>query len=330
MKLKPWYTKHIWKKTNINAESDIIYEIFKKIVPTFTEEIIASIYVSGFREKNNEIADKILDIYRKYHPSNLVDFLYNKMTQSKNIIYIYSSIKDDLIISNNDNMNLIIDNNNSKIFRIFNDNITIQLLAESIKSIYELEKTINIFINDKHKNLFILKCSVQENFNKMNQINCLIDDCLLKYNKRTNIENKYFVLIIYLIRENNEIKIFQEKNKYNILSSSCIIPKLTNNSKHVFIDTLNSKYYDFIKLLTSYNNYLFDFFFFDELKFNIETPFIYMEYEFSNNETSELNYKNYIKKMTEEIFDNEYTLNILKKCLLKFSLETRQILKLIF
>ena len=55
-----------------------------------------------------------------------------------------------------------------------------------------------------------------------------------------------------------------------------------------------------------------------------------MEYEFSNNETSELNYKNYIKKMTEEIFDNEYTLNILKKCLLKFSLETRQILKLIF
>ena len=55
-----------------------------------------------------------------------------------------------------------------------------------------------------------------------------------------------------------------------------------------------------------------------------------MEYEFSKNETNELNYKNYIKKMTKEIFDNEYTLNILKKCLLKISLETKQILKLIF
>jgi hypothetical protein len=50
--------KTYMEKTNINAESDIIYEIFKKIVPTFTEEIIASIYVSGFREKYNKIAEK--------------------------------------------------------------------------------------------------------------------------------------------------------------------------------------------------------------------------------------------------------------------------------
>ena len=113
------------EEKNINVESDIIYEIFKKIVPTFTEEIIASIYASGFREKNNEITDKILDIYHKYLPSNLVDFLYNKKSQNKNIIYTYSSIKDDLILSNNDNMNLIIDNNNCKIYKIFNSNNTI-------------------------------------------------------------------------------------------------------------------------------------------------------------------------------------------------------------
>ena len=55
-----------------------------------------------------------------------------------------------------------------------------------------------------------------------------------------------------------------------------------------------------------------------------------MTYEFSKNETNELNSKNYREKMTQKILENKYIQNILQKSLLKLTIGTKEILKRIF
>ena len=338
------------EKKYFNKNIDIKYEILKKIVPTFSEELIASIFVSGFREEKKDIAEKILDIYDEYHPSNLSDFLYNKIEQQVNIIYTYSTISDELIYYNKDNIKynnkinkdninqIIEDKNNIEEEKniLFDFNRSTEIYVESVKSILDMQKIIDEFIKEESKNLFVLKFSNKEkDLNKMNQIYYTIEDCLTKSSKNINTKNKFFIFIVYLMREENDMKKDVEKNNntinsYNILSSTNIVSKLSSNCHHVFIDNLNAKHYDFIKTLSLKNNDLFEFFFIDELQKNIDTSFRFMAYEFSKNETNELNNKNYREKMTEKILENKYIQDILKKSLLKISLGTREILKPIF
>ena len=155
--------KYSQKKKYFDNNINIFDEVIKIIVPTFTEEIIASIFISGFKEMKKDIADKILDIYEEKHPHNLSDFINKKMFLQKNIIYTYSSISDKLIIQNNDikinednfdyNENRIIINediNDNNINKNENYNIekTKEIYIESIKSIIELEKLIDDFMNE--------------------------------------------------------------------------------------------------------------------------------------------------------------------------------------
>ena len=354
------------QKKYINQNIDIIYEVFKKIVPTFTEEIIASIFVSGFKEEKKDIADKILDIYSEYHPSNISDFLYNKVFQQKNVIYTFSSISDDLLFVNNkkkednekddeninkieenasdnedgnkiniinDGMNIININDEDKDIE-FNKENTVEIYVEGIKSILDLEKMIDEFLNEENKNLFVLRFSNKEkDLNKMNQINYLIDDCLLKNKnindnkneKKINLDKKYFIFLVYLIRDENNFVL----NNHDVLLPG-IISKLTNNCHHVFIDNLSAKTYDFIKTLTLQDNDLFEFFFIDELEKNIDISFRFMLYEFSKNESKELNSNNYREKMTEKILKNKNIQNILKTALFKISIGTKEILRPLF
>ena len=369
------FSKH---KKYFNQNIDIYYEVFKKIVPTFTEEIIASIFVSGFKEENKDIADKIINIYSVYHPSNISDFVNNKMIKQKNIIYTYSSISDELLllknqktvketndnkgdinIINNNEINInkynLNENNNYNINEEkeyypnkildeknieFNANSTKEIYIESIKSILDLEKLIDEFLNEESKHLFVIKFSNKEkDLNKMNQINYLIDDCLYRFksNNEQNIievNKKYFLLIVYLIREDNDPKYKENINKENIKNINVfrlgMISKLIDNCHQVFIDNLKAKDYDLIKTLTMKNNDLFEFYFIDELKKNIDTSFRFMTYEFSKNETKVLNRNNYREEMTEKILNNKYIQNLIKNALLKLCIGTKEILRPIF
>ena len=364
------------QKQYFKKNLDIVFEILKIIVPTFTQEIIASIFVSGFKEEKKDLSDKIFDIYTEYHPCNLSDFVNNKMVHQKNVVYTYSSITDDLVFYNNKknenmaNENVINDNSNQIIdineydnpnrisiidehenyndinivdeYNTFDLKKTKQIYVESIKSVFDLGKIIDDYLNEEDKNLFVLKFrNKPEDLSKMTQINYLIDDhiMLFKNSKNVNekyITQKYFILLVYLIREDpdeNNKKINEEKNKEannNNTSPSGILSKLTDNCQHVFIDNLCGKDYDFIKTLTMEDNDLVGYFFIDELKKNIDTSFRFMAYEFSKNETPELNSKNYRQLMTEKILSNKYIQNILKKSLNKLSIGTKEILKPIF
>ena len=85
-------------------------------------------------------------------------------------------------------MNIININDEDKEIE-FNKENTVEIYVEGIKSILDLEKIIDEFLNEENKNLFVLRFSNKEkDLNKMNQINYLIDDCLLK-NKNIN-DNK--------------------------------------------------------------------------------------------------------------------------------------------
>ena len=382
--IKALVYKYSKQKQFFNKNIDVYNEVFKKIVPTFTEEIIASIFVSGFKEEKRDIADKIINIYSEYHPSNLSDFINNKMIEQKNVIYTYSSITDELLLFNNkksfnaindnienindidnniEDINSIDENKNQNINEIneednyniieeehnqknkeknieFDLKNTKEIYIESIKSILDLEKLIDEFLNEENKNLFVIKFSNKEkDLNKMNQINYLIDDCLNRF-KSNNEENiikvskKYFILIVYLIREEFEMKkkenIKKENMKNNNVFNLGMISKLNDNCHQVFIDNLKAKDYDFIKTLTMKNNELFEFFFLDELQKNIDTSFRFMTYELSKNETDALNSSNYREEMTEKILNNKDIQNLIKKALLKLCIGAKEILRPIF
>ena len=257
------------------------------------------------------------------------------MDVQKNIIYTYSSISEQLIFQNNE-MNIvndIIEDEQNRIMindEMDYDNIkekeqftlekTKEIYIESIKSIIELEKIIDDFINEENQNLFIIKFrNDKKELDKMYQINLLIDDCITKYN---NITKKYFIFIVYLIREEN----FNEKNK----EQNNLISKVSKNCYSVFIDNLNGKDYNLIKLLRMKKEDLFNFFFLDELQNNIDISFRFMSYDFSNNETDSLNRNNYRKMMIKKISENKKIQKMLKNCLIKLSINPKEILKPIF
>ena len=343
--------KYSTMKKYFDKSIDVFYEVLKILVMTFAEEIIASIFISGFKEEKKDIADKIVEIYEENHPHSFNDFINNKMNIHKNIIYTYSSIseqisfKDNEINELNDNNEKEEENNNNIILKEDDDDFNLiesdnekekkeqynntqckEIYIESIKSILELEKIIDDFINEESQNLFVIKFRNNKNdLDKMYQINSLIDECTSK-NNNNNINNnkskKYFIFIVYLIREEN----IDEKNK----EQNNLISRVCKNCYSVFIDNLNGKKYNLSKLLTMKSEELFKFFLIDELQNNIDISFRFMAYEFSKNETKQLNRDNYRKLMIEKILGNKNIQKYIGKCLLKISINPKEILRSIF
>ena len=176
------YKYNLIKKNNNDYKMDIKYEILKLFVSRFTEEIISSLLDSGFKENHNDIFTQIIDIYKEKHPSNFIDFLFNKMTMQKNIIYTYSSITEQLSficknkneinsinnintindINNindiNDNFSLLNNNNNINDINdndlMFNENKTAQFYIYTMKTVFEIEPNIIDLIEKSGQNLF--------------------------------------------------------------------------------------------------------------------------------------------------------------------------------
>ena len=162
-------------------------------------------------------------------------------------------------------------------------------------------------MNEENENLFVIKFrNKQKELEKMYQVNILIDGFITKYNSKN--KNKYFVFIVYLIKD--------DISKLNL--SEHLISKVSKNTYSIFIDNLNGKEYNLIKLLTMKNDELFKFFLIDELHKNIDISFRFMAYEFSNNETDDLNRNNYRKIMLEKIINNKNIQKYIGICLLQF------------
>ena len=82
------------EKQGLEYEENLIKEVFKVIVPTFCQDLIVSMMVSGVKPRN--YIDMVLNIYNDSNYYNFVSFLQN-IKKRKNIIYTFTKITQDII-----------------------------------------------------------------------------------------------------------------------------------------------------------------------------------------------------------------------------------------
>ena len=165
-------------KNNKIILDDVMKYVFNKLVPIFSQDIIAYMSVSGFKNNYPEIAQLIYKIYNK-KKNNLKDFLINT-NKRKNIIFTFSNPLDPIFIDKN--LNTEKENENEeKIFSnklgYINDSKTNKIFISSLKSEKNFERKIREFYHNKNQNLCLLKFNENE-LSQLSHINFLVDSSL--------------------------------------------------------------------------------------------------------------------------------------------------------
>ena len=80
-------------------ESYIIKNVFKTIVPSFSQDIIASMFFAKVDKNYNKIKDFALEIYKKSLFNNF-DSFFKQIESKNNIIYTFSKINENLFEDN--------------------------------------------------------------------------------------------------------------------------------------------------------------------------------------------------------------------------------------
>ena len=277
-------------------ESKIVKKIFEKIVPTFCQDIIASIISSKMDEKYKDYNDMVLDIYQD---KKCVDFatFFEKIELRRNIIYTFSKITEEII---GENMIL-----NNKMYGTFNKDKTEFAMIESIKSENDLSSLLKSFTNSL-KNLLILRFA-EEDINKINLVDHIIN----------NFENEYGVLrekvILLIIHRQRNLK-----SSMNIKKNKTIpdfIPFINDDYHQIFIDNLQGKeLYDITLLQTDKKKKILDEFinktyFIDN---NLFTVLNFIKFNILY-ETDEINNKNILSLLSTEILSNTELKDLLIK-----------------
>ena len=215
---------YIASKEGLNEKDEIIKFVFKKIVPTFTEDIMFILNKFGFKAKYNKYYDDILEIYqsnKKYNIKKYIEDCKNNIS----IIYTFSPVDDlkkEKIYNNN--------------FNIIIKKITIEEISVSdINTVKQLEKYIIKFIDSK-KNLCVFKFRENDLF-KLSNIYNIINE----YSKRNN--DKIYIILIHLTRV-IEVNIKDNENKTEI----------SNNTNKYFISFLSETPQYFIDNINNNNN----------------------------------------------------------------------------
>ena len=289
----------IISKMNLNdksvlAKKDyIIEEIYKILVPTFSQDLIVSVKYSNFERKNKKLAKYIYKIYKEKSRYNFNDFL-SKIDNNnmKYIIYTFSNISD-LINITEKNSNFYI----------------IEEIVDNIKSENEFENILKNYYNNPDQNLLIIHFR-ESDFDKLEYISYRIKE----YEK--NMEKFKLKKIIFIFHIKRKLL---KKEKEEEVSSHNIFNKAIHNHNNLLIniEDENNNYYEhlFIDNLNSENNFFSDFILsnncnYESLKkvldldnfFNkyIYQIFSYFSYTFYN-ETKQINKTNYIKKVIVEL-----------------------------
>jgi hypothetical protein len=264
-------------------------EIFKKYVPTFCQDIIASLVCSKINGEYGRINDIIINIYKNSRFYNFKSFLKN-MKSKKNIIYTFSKITENLFYERE-----IIENNT---FGNFSKQSTIEII-ESIKSENDLIYLLKTFTSSNNKNLLVLRFS-ENNLNKINSVHHIINNYEKEYQTNKNI-----ILMIHRQRKlktNNNQKI-----------NTDLISFINEDYYQLFIDNLHGKEnLDIFTIVSSKSEQLSKLFI-NETNF-IENK-IYMILSYMkitlNNETDDFNKRNCTLKLREIILKNKKVLDLI-------------------
>ena len=279
-------------------ESFMINEALKRIVPTFCQDIIASMKYSNMYQKDNNLYQLILNYYKESNKINFEEFFSN-ITFRKNIIFTFSKITDNLFENNKTIKNK---------YGEFNSDSTLIEMIESIQSENDLIFLLKTFTSSENKYLLTLKFTEKE-LDKLNSINYLINN----YEKENpKLKEK---LIIFLIHKQ---RLSRTKEHILILKPD-LIPFINDEFYQIFIDNLQGEKNSIMELINNKNEatlakeYINNSEFLEKKLFKISN---YFKYNILF-ETEKLNKKNVNLFLTEHILTNkrikELILNNLQK-----------------
>ena len=304
-------------------------EIFKIIVPTFCQDIIASVKYSGFAfGENIKIANKILEIYKKKEIPNFRQFL-EKSKKEKNIIYTFSNM-----------LEIIIPEESNIIYKEYN--------VESFKSENNVQTIISKFYDDEKAEILIFRFS-DKDLNKMSFISYLVNNFETKYKQlneeemnyhnliddneininnamNDNIKNKKkIIFLVHLKREKNIGKKLDSENSYNSLSMEELVSILDDSYESYFIDNLRSERNDFLNILDIKNptelvNSIINFDLF--LDKNMNKIISYFDYNFLN-KFNTISLNQYTDKILKKFIFNkeEQNIKLLRELIIQITLK---------
>ena len=135
-------------------EQYILTEVFKKIVPTFCQDIIASILNSNLPQEYNKYQEIVLDIYKQCKYDNFNAY-FKKLPSKKNIIYTFSKSTESILEDERP-----IDNK----FGSFNSQSIVNLMSDSFKSNDSLIQKFQEFIEHEKNKLLIIRFTEKDLF----------------------------------------------------------------------------------------------------------------------------------------------------------------------
>ena len=277
-------------KEGSEYEEKMNKEILKKIVPTFCQDIIASILILEKKlKKYDKLKKIILDIYQKSNHSNFASF-FKKLQSRKNVIYTFSKVLGNLFENEEEIEN--------KFGKFISQNILTGMI-ESIKSENDLIFLLKSFTNI-NKKILILQFT-ERHVDKINSINYVIN------NFHKEIQNLDDKIIIFIIHKQRMRKIKKKK----IIPD--YIPFFDDNFYQIFIDNLQGKEnLNILKVMQKKNQDLAKEYIesSDFIEKKIFTILNYLKYTVLY-ETKDLNMRNFTSEFTEKIIDSKFIKQLL-------------------
>ena len=277
-------------------EQYILTEVFKKIVPTFCQDIIASILNSNLPQEYNKYQEIVLDIYKQCKYDNFNAY-FKKLPSKKNIIYTFSKSTESILEDERP-----IDNK----FGSFNSQSIVNLMSDSFKSNDSLIQKFQEFIEHEKNKLLIIRFTEKDLF-IINSISHIIS---VFEKENPKLKEK---LIIFIIHKQRLPKNYEYKKTPDL------IPFINEEYSQIFIDNLVGKEnLNILKIMEKKNEELVEQYIYNS-NFIENKIFITLNYINYNifYETKDLNKKNYTTKIAEKIIANdkikELILNNIKK-----------------
>ena len=276
-----------------NYETFMIKEVFKKIVPTFCQDIMASMISCKLDQKYKPLTDLVIEIYKESQYNNFESFFKN-MQSKKNIIYTFSKDTKSLFEKEN-----ILENK----FGSFSKKNAFIENIQTIKEEKELITNLNNITNKDQIKIIVLSFS-ELHFNQINSTYYVISN-FQKDNPKLNDK-----IILFIVHKKRQSKGGKKKKL-----ESDFISFINDDFYQIYIDNLEGKENsDVFQIMQKKNEelakeYIDNSNFIENKIFNVLN---YMKYTILY-ETESLNSKNYTTKFSEKIINNEKIKELIKK-----------------
>ena len=211
-------------------------KIFKKIVSTFSQDLLLYIKNSENCKVNKEELENIISLYLEEEDRHkCIKNYLEKIVFTKHIIYTYSNILESIFGSNNEITCI-----NNEIFGSFTKNNTLNIFINEYNSENEIFNCINNFYTKTTYKLLVIHFD-NEKFNFLHHINYLIENYEKSLPQTQTL--KPIILMIHLKRLTNKNK----NENYDNHKINSIIPKEylishISELEQFFIDNINGKY----------------------------------------------------------------------------------------